>query len=74
MRKIETQMINAIADRRDWKNANTRVIHSDVRGTSEVYLHDNLIVHRDAGGGVDPTRGASTRAEGAHRSRAATCS
>ena len=52
MRKIETQMINAIADRRDWKNANTRVIHSDVRGTSEVYLHDNLIAIVNDRGGI----------------------
>ena len=51
MRQIETQMINAIADRTDWRNANTRVIHSDIRGTSEVYLHNNLIaIVADRGG------------------------
>jgi len=41
MRKIEQQMIQAIKDGKDWKNANTEVINiSDV---SWVYLHGNHI-------------------------------
>ena len=43
MRKIETQMIAAIHNNQDWSNANTRVIYSPIRNTSEVYLHNNLI-------------------------------
>ena len=43
MRKIETQMIAAIHNNQDWSNANTRVIYSPIRNTSEIYLHNNLI-------------------------------
>jgi hypothetical protein len=41
MRKIETQMNQAITQEIDWKSANTEVINND--GVSEVYLHNNLI-------------------------------
>ena len=41
MRKIETQMNNAISVGTDWKSANTRV--ETVEGVSSVYLHNNLI-------------------------------
>ena len=41
MRKIETQMNNAISEGTDWKTANTRV--ETVDGVSSVYLHNNLI-------------------------------
>ena len=41
MRKIETQMNNAISEGTDWKTANTRV--ETVEGLSSVYLHNNLI-------------------------------
>ena len=41
MRKIETQMNNAISEGTDWKSANTRV--ETVDGVSSVYLHNNLI-------------------------------
>ena len=41
MRKIEQQMNSAIADQKNWSNANTRVYSSS--GVSSVYLHDNLI-------------------------------
>ena len=41
MRKIETQMNNAISEGTDWKTANTRV--ETVEGVSSVYLHNNLI-------------------------------
>jgi len=43
MRKIEKQMIAAIHNNQDWSNANTRVIYSPIRNTSEVYLYNNLI-------------------------------
>jgi len=43
MRKIESQMCAAIHNNQDWSNANTRVIYSPIRNTSEVYLHNNLI-------------------------------
>jgi len=36
-------MIAAIHNNQDWSNANTRVIYSPIRNTSEVYLHNNLI-------------------------------
>ena len=53
MRKIELQMINAIAEKRhDWKSANTRVITNDIRETSEVYLHGNLIAVVSHRGGI----------------------
>jgi hypothetical protein len=41
MRKIETQMNNAISEGTDWRTANTRV--ETVEGVSSVYLHNNLI-------------------------------
>jgi len=41
MRKIETQMNNAISEGTDWRTANTRV--ETVEGLSSVYLHNNLI-------------------------------
>ncbi len=41
MRKIETQMNNAISEGTDWRTANTRV--ETVDGVSSVYLHNNLI-------------------------------
>ena len=43
MRKIETQMCQAIQSNEDWCSGNTRVIYSPIRNTSEVYLHNNLI-------------------------------
>jgi len=42
-RKIEQQMCAAIHNNQDWSSANTRVIYSPIRNTSEVYLHNNLI-------------------------------
>ena len=36
-------MCAAIHNNQDWSNANTRVIYSPIRNTSEVYLHNNLI-------------------------------
>ena len=41
MRKIEQQMNTAIADQKDWKNANTSVENLD--GVSYVYLHGHKI-------------------------------
>jgi hypothetical protein len=41
MRKIETQMNNAINQEVDWKNDNTEVIN--IEGVSFVYLYSNLI-------------------------------
>ena len=41
MRKIETQMIQAIKDNKDLKVANTEVI--SCTNVSDVYLHGNLI-------------------------------
>ena len=41
MRKIEQQMIAAIRDGKDWKNANTEVI--TISDVSWVYLHGNHI-------------------------------
>ena len=43
MRKIETQMCQAIQSNKDWRSGNTRVIYSPIHNTSEVYLHNNLI-------------------------------
>lgn len=45
MRKIETQMNNAISEGTDWRTANTRV--ETVEGVSFVYLHNNLIAEVD---------------------------
>ena len=41
MRKIESQMNQAISQEIDWKKDNTKVINNE--GVSEVYLHNNLI-------------------------------
>ena len=43
MRKIETQMIAAIKDNKDWKSANTSVHFDPSSGASRVYLHGNKI-------------------------------
>ena len=47
MRKIETQMIRAIQEGKDWKNSNTKVINFFNEDSefvvAQVYLHDNLI-------------------------------
>ena len=42
MRKIETQMIAAINNRKDWKSGNTEVFVND-NHCANVYLHGNLI-------------------------------
>ena len=41
MRKIETQMCQAIQSNKNWKSGNTEVVTNDT--TSNVYLHGNLI-------------------------------
>tara|TARA_B100000902_G_C27265943_1_gene893510 strand:+ start:193 stop:519 length:327 start_codon:yes stop_codon:yes gene_type:complete len=41
MRKIETQMNNAISEGTDWRSANTRV--ETIDGVSTVFLHNNKI-------------------------------
>ena len=41
MRKIESQMNQAITQERDWKKENTSVIN--IEGVSFVYLYNNLI-------------------------------
>ena len=43
MRKIERQMLNAIANNSDWKCANTEVIFDADTNESKVYLHGNHI-------------------------------
>jgi hypothetical protein len=43
MRKIELQMNAAIANRCDWKSANTRVEFEQGNSISRVYLHGNKI-------------------------------
>ena len=43
MRKIETQMNQAILNSQDWKSANTEVVYSPERDASYVYLHGNHI-------------------------------
>ena len=45
MRKIETQMNEAITDRTDWGKDNTRV--ETIDGVSKVYLYGNLIAEID---------------------------
>ena len=45
MRKIESQMIEAIQSNKDWKSGNTQVI--TIEGVSFVYLHDNQIATID---------------------------
>ncbi len=42
LRKIETQMIAAINNRKDWKSGNTEVYVND-NNCANVYLHGNLI-------------------------------
>ena len=47
MRKIESQMIQAIKSETDWKSGNTKVINfyndGDTVVVTSVFLHDNLI-------------------------------
>jgi hypothetical protein len=43
MRKIESQMNVAIANRSDWQSANTRVEFEQGNSVSRVYLHGNKI-------------------------------
>jgi hypothetical protein len=43
MRKIEKEMNSAIANRCDWKSANTRVEFEQGNSISRVYLHGNKI-------------------------------
>ena len=43
MRKIESQMIQAIQGNRNWSNANTSVTFDPETGNSKVYLHGNHI-------------------------------
>lgn len=43
MRKIESQMIAAIKDNKDWKNSNTSVHFDSESGVSVVRLHGNKI-------------------------------
>jgi hypothetical protein len=43
MRKIESQMNAAIANRCDWKSANTRVEFEQGNCISRVFLHGNMI-------------------------------
>jgi len=45
MRKIETQMCDAIQNNKDWKLKNTQVI--TIEGVSFVYLHGNQIATID---------------------------
>jgi len=45
MRKIESQMIEAIQSNKDWKSGNTQVI--TIKGVSFVYLHGNQIATID---------------------------
>ena len=49
MRKIETQMNNAIHNRVDWSSANTRVEYEQGNCISRVYLHGNLIAEVGTG-------------------------
>ena len=43
MRKIESQMVEAIQGNRNWSNANTTVTFDPETGDSMVYLHGSLI-------------------------------
>jgi hypothetical protein len=43
MRKIETQMNDAILANKDWESANTSVVYYNDTKESEVYLHGNHI-------------------------------
>ena len=47
MRKIETQMCNAIQSNLDWQNANTSVHFDPESGVSVVRLHGNKIAEID---------------------------
>ena len=57
MRKIETQMNNAISNNQNWQSANTSVYFNEEENLSIVYLHgnkiaevgDNFIVLMDGG-------------------------
>lgn len=42
MRKIESQMIEAVRECLNWKSANTEV-ETNIDGVSQVFLHGNLI-------------------------------
>ena len=50
MRKIETQMNDAISNNADWQSANTRVEFDAETNESKVYLHGNLIAIVDDNG------------------------
>ena len=43
MRKIEALMNDAVANNRDWQNANTSVVYCPENDESRVYLHGNHI-------------------------------
>jgi len=43
MRKIESQMCQAIQSSQNWQSANTCVTFDEETSTSSVYLHGNLI-------------------------------
>ena len=47
MRKIEQQMIRAIANRTDWSLSNTRVEFNDSTNCSSVFLHGHNIATFD---------------------------
>ena len=49
MKKVESQMNQAIRAKKNWSAANTMVRYSPIRDASEVYLHGNLIsiIHGD---------------------------
>ena len=47
MRIIESLMIAAIQDKKDWRKDNTEVLYSPSRDVSCVYLHKNLIATID---------------------------
>jgi hypothetical protein len=57
MRKIELGMVTAIAEKRNWRRDNTRVVYDSMFDEVRVYLHNNLIAEfakgqvtvRDAG-------------------------
>ena len=50
MRKIERQMLNAIAARRNWGSANTDV-YCEANGDIEVRLHNNIIARYNSEAG-----------------------
>lgn len=47
MRKIETQMNNAISTNADWRKSNTSVHYNEESNVSLVRLHGNLIAEID---------------------------